>query len=120
MYNIYDDFERVNESLAEVLELSSGKLYKARHAAGQKSDAYFEIRDDAKKRSNRLSSPRATDPDTGMSKSTLNTVAHNANDIGERKYDQSRRFFAAAKHAKSRETARGLAQSTGGKRYSLI
>jgi hypothetical protein len=49
MYNIYDEFERVNESLAEVLELSSGKYLNAaseRDAQGrEKLDKAYDTRE---------------------------------------------------------------------------
>lgn len=49
MYNIYDDFERVNESLVEVLELSSEKYLNAaskRDAQGmEKIDKAYNTRE---------------------------------------------------------------------------
>jgi hypothetical protein len=122
MYNIYDDFERVNESLAEVMEMSPDKLQRAADAASDKADAYGEIAHDAGNRFSRLTDygkyPDRIHHPSGLTGHDLRTIKNNARDIETRKNQQHERFLNARDKASRRDTIKGL--RSGGKRYSLI
>ena len=116
MYNIYDEFERVNESLAEVMEMSPGKLERASQGALAKGKAYSMISHDAGERAS--DSLMDKDPETGLHRSELRNIRDRASDIASRKYAQSNKLARGAERARARDTIKGL--RSGGKRYSLI